>query len=125
VAYVPCIVHKLPSEKYQRNAAGCRGTKLLRTHCGEGSSGTGRKNELDISLPLYTFRMFDGKQSVTSDAAISFIDAGEAWIEMVKVCADLVVGGVRNLKPDSVWHLELLNAAQEPLFRINLTAKSL
>jgi hypothetical protein len=69
--------------------------------------------------------MFDGKQSVTSDAAISFIDAGEAWIEMVKVCADLVGGAVRNLKPDSVWHLELLNAAQEPLFRINLTAKSL
>jgi hypothetical protein len=53
---------------------------------------------LDISLPLYTFHVLDGKQSVTSDAAISFIDAGEAWIEMVKVCADLVGGAVRNLK---------------------------
>lgn len=81
-------------------------------------------NGLDIVVPLYKFRTFDG-QSVTSGAAICFTGPDAAWAEMVKVCADLVGGIARNLRENSDWHLELLDDADKPCFRINLTAKSL
>lgn len=92
-------------------------------HCSDRSRTAA--NELGNSVPLYTFRIFDGEQSVTSEPAVFFTDRDTAWVEMVKVCADLVGGIARNLKPDSDWYLELLDEAQKPLFRINLTAMSL
>jgi hypothetical protein len=80
---------------------------------------------LDIAVPLYTFRTFDGKQLITSDAAVCFTDPDAAWLEMVKVCADLVGGVAHSLKKNSDWRIELLDETQKPLFRISLTAKSL
>jgi hypothetical protein len=75
-------------------------------------------------MPLYTFRAFDGEQSTTSEATC-FSDPDAAWADMVNVCADLVSGITRKLVKNSEWHLELLDEAQRPLFRISLTANAL
>jgi hypothetical protein len=76
-------------------------------------------------MPDYRFRTFDGNQSATSDAPICFTGPDVAWVEMVKVCADLVGSVALNLKENSDWHLELLDDADKPCFRINLRAESL
>jgi hypothetical protein len=39
-------------------------------------------------------------------------------------CGDLVGGVCRRLEQGSDWHLELLDEAKKPLFRIRLVAES-
>ena len=41
------------------------------------------------------------------------------------VCGDLVGESARNLKQDSEWSMELLDARNTPLFRIRLVAETL
>jgi hypothetical protein len=43
---------------------------------------------------------------------------------MIKVCSDLVGDVCRGLKENSDWHLELLDEAEKPLFRIRLVSES-
>ena len=49
----------------------------------------------------------------------------EAWKELTSVCGDLVGEGCRNLKPNSEWRMDLVDAAGTPLFRIRLVAETL
>ena len=44
---------------------------------------------------------------------------------MTKVCGDLAGGICRGLQQDSDWHMELVDEASKPLFRIRLAAESL
>jgi hypothetical protein len=44
---------------------------------------------------------------------------------MTKVCANLVGGISRSLKQNADWHMEMLDEAKKPVFRIRLTAETL
>ena len=44
---------------------------------------------------------------------------------MTKVCANLLGGISRSLKPNAEWHMELLDESKQPVFRIRLVAESL
>jgi hypothetical protein len=44
---------------------------------------------------------------------------------MTKVCGNLLGGISRSLKQNSEWHMELLDEAKKPVFRIRLVAETL
>ncbi|SFU63176.1 hypothetical protein SAMN05192541_103259 [Bradyrhizobium arachidis] len=44
---------------------------------------------------------------------------------MTSVCADMAAGIARKLQQDSEWHMELLDEAKEPVFRIRIVAETL
>jgi len=76
-------------------------------------------------MPRYYFRIAHGHHSGISDATFDLNNDEEAWKEMTRVCGDLVGGACRVLTQDSDWHMELLDEARNPLFRIRLVAESL
>lgn len=76
-------------------------------------------------MPLYTFRIQNGSFSGEPCSAFDLEDRNAAWIEMTKVCSDLIGGIARHLKQKSDWQLELLDEAKKPLFRIRLVAETL
>jgi hypothetical protein len=75
-------------------------------------------------MPLFSFRTENGERSVASDAC-EMAGRDEAWRELTRVCGDLIGEGCRNLKPNSQWSMELLDAAEKPLFRIRMVAEKL
>jgi hypothetical protein len=77
-----------------------------------------------VAMPLFSFRTENGERSFASDAC-EMPGRDEAWKELTRVCGDLIGEGCRNLKPDSQWSMELLDAADTPLFRIRLSAETL
>ena len=44
---------------------------------------------------------------------------------MTKVCESMVANLCRNLHPGADWNMDLLDAAQKPVFRIRLVAERL
>ena len=76
-------------------------------------------------MPRYYFRIDHGKYSGNSDSAFDIKDDTAAWQEMIEVCGDLVRDVCRGLKENSDWHLELLDEAEKPLFRIRLVSESM
>jgi hypothetical protein len=75
-------------------------------------------------MPLYFFRISQGRYSGVSDHPSEFADRDAAWTEMRLVCANLLGGIARGLKQDSQWHMELLDEARKPVFSIRLIAES-
>jgi len=75
-------------------------------------------------MPVFSFRTRNGEHSGASDAC-ELPGRDAAWSELTKVCSDLAAEGCRGLKQDSEWSIELLDAAQRPLFRIRLVAETL
>jgi hypothetical protein len=75
-------------------------------------------------MPQYFFRISQGRYSGTSDHASEFADHDAAWTEMRAVCANLLGGIARSLKPDAQWHMELLDESKDVVFRIRLIAES-
>ena len=73
-----------------------------------------------FAMPLFSFRTQNG----TSDAC-ELAGRDAAWQELTRVCADLVGESCSNLKQNSEWSMELLDAANAPLFRIRLVAETL
>jgi hypothetical protein len=76
-------------------------------------------------MPRYYLHIAQGKYSETSDVAFDLPDDAAAWKEMTKVCSDLTGGIFRDLKPNSDWHMELLDENKKVLFRIRLVAENL
>jgi hypothetical protein len=76
-------------------------------------------------MSQYFFRISHGRYSGTSDQGAEFESRADAWAEMTKVCANLLGGVSRCLKPNAEWHMELLDEAKKPVFRIRLLAESL
>jgi uncharacterized protein DUF6894 len=76
-------------------------------------------------MPRYYLRVARGKYSGASDVAFSLPDDAAAWKEMTKVCSDLVGGVCWSFEQGSEWHMELLDEAKKPLFRIRLVADHL
>jgi hypothetical protein len=75
-------------------------------------------------MPLYFFRIRNGRYSGASDSGTELADRNAAWRELTRVCADIVGGISRKLKQDSEWEMELLDESRRPVFRIRLVAES-
>ncbi|RXG95913.1 MULTISPECIES: DUF6894 family protein [Bradyrhizobium] len=76
-------------------------------------------------MPLYFFRIRNGRYSGCADQASEFDDRDSAWKEMTSVCADMAAGIARKLQQNSEWHMELLDEAKEPVFRIRIVAETI
>jgi hypothetical protein len=77
------------------------------------------------TMPLYFFRISHGRYSGASDQGAEFESHDAAWVEMTRICADLLGSISRGLKQNSDWHMELLDEVKKPVFRIRLVAESL
>jgi hypothetical protein len=75
-------------------------------------------------MSLYFFRISTGRYSGAADQAYEFEDRVAAWTEMTKVCADLLGGIARGLKPNAEWCMELLDESRKPVFRISLVGET-
>ncbi|MDA9527456.1 MULTISPECIES: DUF6894 family protein [unclassified Bradyrhizobium] len=75
-------------------------------------------------MSLYFFRISTGRYSGAADQAYEFEDRVAAWTEMTKVCADLLGGIARSLKPNAEWCMELLDESKKPVFRISLVGET-
>jgi hypothetical protein len=76
-------------------------------------------------MPRYYFQIAQGPDLGAHGASFDAPDREAAWIEMTRVCSDLIRGVTRDLKQNSDWKLELLTEAKKPLFRIRITAETL
>ena len=76
-------------------------------------------------MPLYFFRIRNGRYSGASSQGAEFADRDAAWHELTSVCANIVGGISRKLTEDSEWAMELLDESRRPVFRIRLVAESL
>jgi hypothetical protein len=76
-------------------------------------------------MSQYFFRISHGRYSGASDHGSEFESREAAWSEMTKVCANLLGGISRSLKQNAEWHMELLDEAKKPVFRIRLVGESL
>ena len=76
-------------------------------------------------MSQYFFRISHGRYSGASDQGSEFESREAAWSEMTKVCANLLSGISRSLKQNAEWHMELLDEATKPIFRIRLVSESL
>jgi len=77
------------------------------------------------SMATYFFRIAHEQFSGASDLPHEFETREAAWSEMRAVCANLVGGIARDLKPNAEWQMELLDAAKEPVFRIRVLGEAL
>jgi len=75
-------------------------------------------------MSQYFFRISHGRYSGASDQASEFESREAAWIEMTKVCANLVGTISRGLKQDTEWQMEMLDEARKPVFRIRLVGET-
>jgi len=76
-------------------------------------------------MPLYFFRIRNGRYSGASDYGIECVDRDAAWRELTAVCADMASGISRKLAENAEWHLELLDESKQPVFRIRIVAETL
>jgi uncharacterized protein DUF6894 len=83
------------------------------------------RSRSNSSMPLFYFRIRTGRFSGASDTAFALADRDAAWVEMTKVCGDLVGSISRHLKQNAEWQMELLDESKQPLFRIRLVAETL
>ncbi len=76
-------------------------------------------------MPLYFFQIRNGRYSGCAEQGTEFPDRHAAWKEMTSVCAAMAAGISRKLQENSEWHMELLDEARQPVFRIRIVAESL
>ncbi len=76
-------------------------------------------------MPLYFFRIRNGRYSGASDYGTECADRNAAWKALTTTCADMAAAISRKLTQDSEWQLELLDETKRPIFRIRIVAESL
>jgi hypothetical protein len=76
-------------------------------------------------MPLYYFRIRNGRSAARPISALSLPIVSAAWVEMTKVCGDLIGSISRNLKADAEWQMEFLDECKKPLFQIRLVVETL
>ncbi len=74
-------------------------------------------------MPLFFFRIRNGRYSAASEHGIELADRDAAWRELTSVCSDLIGEICRKLKHNSRWEMELLDESKRPVFRICLGAE--
>jgi len=79
----------------------------------------------DSTMPLYFFRIRNGRYSGASEFGTECADRNAAWKVLTNTCADMAAGIARKLKQNSEWHMELLDESKRPIFRIRIVAESL
>jgi hypothetical protein len=85
----------------------------------------GRCLRVGFVMPLYFFRIRNGRYSGASEVGSECADRDEAWKELTNVCADIAGGISRKLRENSEWHMEMLNEEKQPVFRISIVAETL
>jgi uncharacterized protein DUF6894 len=75
-------------------------------------------------MPLYFFRIRNGRYSGASEQGIELADHDAAWQELTSTCADMVSGICRKLGRNTQWEMELLDESRQPIFRISLASDS-
>jgi hypothetical protein len=76
------------------------------------------------TMSLYFFRISSGRYSGASEQGAEYESREAAWAEMTKVCGNLLGGISRGLKQNAEWHMEMLDEAKKPVFRIRLVAET-
>ncbi|MFH1344153.1 MAG: hypothetical protein ABIL01_23585 [Pseudomonadota bacterium] len=76
-------------------------------------------------MSQYFFRISHGRYSGASDLGTEFESREDAWAEMTKVCGNLLGSISRSLKQNAEWHMELLDEARKPVFRVRLVAETM
>jgi hypothetical protein len=76
-------------------------------------------------MPLYFFRISQGRYSGASEHPYEFENREAAWTEMKAVCANLLGGISRGLQQGAEWRMELLDEARKPVFCIRLLGEAL
>jgi hypothetical protein len=76
-------------------------------------------------MPLYFFRIRNGRFSGAADCGTELADHDAAWQELTKVCGDLVGSISRSLKQKHEWQMELLDESKKVVFRIRLVGETL
>jgi hypothetical protein len=76
------------------------------------------------TMSLYFFRISNGRYSGASELGAEYESREAAWAEMTKVCSNILGGISRGLKQNAEWHLEMLDEAKKPVFRIRLVAET-
>jgi len=76
-------------------------------------------------MPLFFFRIRNGRYSGASEQGIELPDRDAAWQELTSACADMLGGICRKLGQDTQWEMELLDERKQPIFRISLASDSL
>jgi hypothetical protein len=76
------------------------------------------------TMSLYFFRISNGRYSGASELGAEYESREAAWAEMTKVCGNILGGISRGLKQNAEWHLEMLDEAKKPVFRIRLVAET-
>ncbi len=80
---------------------------------------------MGYKMSLYFFRISHGRYSGAADQPYEFESREAAWTEMTAVCANLIGSISRGLKQGAEWHMELLDEAKKPVFRIRLVGEAL
>ena len=75
-------------------------------------------------MPLYFFRIRNGRYAGASDQGSEFESREAAWAEMTKVCGNLLGSISRSMKQNAEWQMEMLDESKKPVFRIRLVAES-
>lgn len=75
-------------------------------------------------MSLYFFRISSGRYSGASEQPYEFADPALAWTELTGICAGLLGGIARTLKPDAEWRMELLDENRTTIFRISLVSEA-
>jgi hypothetical protein len=75
-------------------------------------------------MSLYFFRISTGRYSGAADQPYECENRAAAWTEMTEVCANLLGGIARGLKPNGEWRMELLDENKEPVFCIRLVGET-
>jgi hypothetical protein len=89
------------------------------------STKNGNDRHVGSIMPLYFFRIRNGRYSGASERGTECPDRNAAWRALTSACADMAAGISRKLKQDSEWQMELLDEQQRPVFRIRIVAESL
>jgi hypothetical protein len=79
---------------------------------------------MSATMPLYFFRIRNGRFAGASDQGSEYESREAAWADMTKVCGNLLGTISRGLKQDAEWQMELLDEAKQPVFRIRLIGES-
>lgn len=75
-------------------------------------------------MPLFFFRISNGRYSGCSEQGTECVDRDAAWKEMTSVCAGMAAGISRKLQENSEWRMELLDEGRQPVFRIRIVAET-
>ena len=76
-------------------------------------------------MPLYFFRIRNGRYSGSSEQGTECADRNAAWKALTDVCADMAGGISRKLAQNSEWQMEMLDEKKRPVFRIRIVAESM